>query len=105
MKYLYEANGVWVYEITVRGASGMAIVVRTPNEKADILQIKCQNGMLLCRAFDKDVMERIDFPVAIFSAIDCEAMLAKKPLYVSPKAVELGANLEMTGEQLFLLFA
>ena len=101
---VYDLNGIWIYDIAIGDETVQGVVVMTPNGKADILQIKCRNGMLLCRAFDKDVMEPMDFPVAIFSAVDCEAMLQKSPLSLSSAAVELGASMEMTGAELCLLF-
>ena len=61
--------------------------------------------MLLCGIFHPDVVEKIRVHAGIFSAPTINDMLANKPIFLSQAAKEMGANLDMTGEELMLLFA
>ena len=53
-----EANGV-----TAEGVS-----VNIPGTELEILQVRCAHGMLFCGIFDKTVLEKLNFPAAVFSA-------------------------------------
>ena len=61
--------------------------------------------MLFCGIFDKSVVEKLQFPAAIFSAPKFEDMMKNKPVYLSKAAVVLGATADMTGLDLVSLFS
>ena len=90
-----EANGV-----TAEGVS-----VNIPGTELEILQVRCAHGMLFCGIFDKTVLEKLDFPAAVFSAPHFSDMLERKPVFLTTAAKALGANEDMTGAELIACFS
>ena len=90
-----EANGV-----TVEGVS-----VNIPGTELEILQVRCAHGMLFCGIFDKAVVEKLNFPAAVFSAPHFSDMLERKPVFLTTAAKALGANEDMTGAELIPCFS
>lgn len=97
-----EAAGL--YEISVKNVRAQGISVNIPGTGLEILQIRCQKGILFCGIFDASVVEKLRFPAAIFSAPTFEDMLKNKPVYLSEAAAALGATADMTGLELVSLF-
>jgi uncharacterized protein YunC (DUF1805 family) len=92
-------------EISVENKRALGISVNIPGTELQILQIRCQKGMLFCRVFDTSVVEKLQFPAAIFSAPKFEDMLNNNPIHLSKAAVALGATADMTGRELVKLFS
>ena len=69
-----------------------------------MLQIKCKNGLLLCGLFSPEKIESMEFAACVFSAPKFENMLENKPLFVSPKAREMGVSEEMSGAEIAEIF-
>ena len=90
-----EANGV-----TAEGVS-----VNIPGTELEILQVRCAHGMLFCGIFDKTVLEKLDFPAAVFSAPHFSDMMERKPVFLTTAAKALGANEDMTGAKLIARFS
>jgi uncharacterized protein YunC (DUF1805 family) len=61
--------------------------------------------MLFCGIFSSDVLEKLDFPAAVFSAPAFPDMMERKPVFLTSKAVAMGAATDMTGEELLILFS
>jgi|LSQX01.2.fsa_nt_gb uncharacterized protein YunC (DUF1805 family) len=93
-----------LYEISAGNVRAEGISVDIPGTGLQILQIRCQKGMLFCGIFDKSVVEKLQFPAAIFSAPKFEDMMKNKPVYLSEAAAALGATPDMTGRDLVGLF-
>ena len=100
-----EMEQTYLYDISVQDRHAVGIVVTVPEQELEIIQIRCKKGMLLCGIFHPDVVEKIRVPAGIFSAPTINDMLANKPIFLSQAAKEMGANLDMTGEEVMLLFA
>ena len=100
-----EMEQTYLYDISVQDRHAVGIVVTVPEQELEIIQIRCKKGMLLCGIFHPDVVEKIRVPAGIFSAPTINDMLANKPIFLSQAAKEMGANLDMTGDELMLLFA
>lgn len=92
-------------EISVDNKRALGISVNIPGTELQILQIRCRKGMLFCRVFDTSVIEKFQFPAAIFSAPKFEDMLKNNPIHLSKAAVALGATADMTGRELVKLFS
>jgi hypothetical protein len=57
------------------------------------------------RQSDKTVLEKLDFPAAVFSAPHFSDMLERKPVFLTTAAKALGANEDMTGAELIPCFS
>ena len=57
------------------------------------------------RQSDKTVLEKLDFPAAVFSALHFSDMLERKPVFLTTAAKALGANEDMTGAELIPCFS
>ena len=53
----------------------------------------------------KTVLEKLDFPAAVFSAPHFSDMLERKPVFLTTAAKALGANEDMTGAELIPCFS
>lgn len=91
--------------IKVNDSTAEGILVDIPDSQLEILQIRCTHGMLFCGIFDKSMLEKLNFPAAVFSAPHFENMLKDKPLFLTEAAHNLGASKEMTGSELVVLFS
>lgn len=100
-----KTGAVRLHEVSAGSASAQGISVSIPGTTLEILQIRCQKGMLLCGLFDRSVLETLDFPAAIFSAPKLEDMIKNSPIYISKAAMALGATTNMTGLDLVKLFS
>lgn len=94
-----------IVPIEVNGVSAEGISVNIPGTELEILQIRCRRGMLLCGIFDKAVLEKLNFPAAVFSAPHFEDMLERSPVYLTAAARDLGAAEDMTGAALVACFS
>ena len=81
------------------------VEVKMPGTTQYFLAITCAQGMLACRLVDLAVAERHGLALAIFSAARLENILEGKPVALSQKAQELGATLEMTGEEIITVLS
>ena len=54
---------------------------------------------------NEEVLEKLDFPAAVFSAPAFSDMMERKPVFLTTKAVSIGAAMDMTGEELLVLFS
>ena len=77
-----EANGV-----TAEGVS-----VNIPGTELEILQVRCTHGMLFCGIFDKTVLEKLDFPAAVFSAGMAFAVMVTVGSGIHQFSAEIGLN-------------
>lgn len=94
-----------IVTIETNGYSAEGISVNVPDSELEILQIRCTHGMLFCGIFDKEMLGKLNFPAAVFSAPDLKAMLERKPVYLTPAALAIGASEEMTGAELVACFS
>jgi uncharacterized protein YunC (DUF1805 family) len=99
-----ELGGTVVYNLSVGDTHVPGFATNIPNTTLHILQARCRNGMLFCGLFSREVLEKLNFPAAVFSAPAFSDMMERNPVYLTPAARELGATEEMTGEQLLVLF-
>lgn len=100
----YEAGAALLCEISVGQHSAQGISVNIPGTALHILQVRCRRGMLFCGLFAKDVLERLDFPAAVFSAPEFSDMMERKPVFLTKAALDIGASMDMTGEELVAVF-
>lgn len=91
--------------IEAKGVTAEGVSVNIPGTELEILQVRCANGMLFCGIFDKTVLEKLDFPAAVFSAPHFSDMLECKPVFLTTSAKALGANEDMTGAKLISCFS
>lgn len=94
-----------IITIESNGCIADGISVNVPDTELEILQIRCQHGMLFCGIFDTTVLERLNIPAAVFSAPKFDDMLERKPVYITAAAISLGASKEMTGAELIACFS
>ena len=94
-----------LYDLSVGRCHAQGIAVNIPNTELNILQARCKNGMLFCGIFSRDVLEKLDFPAAVFSAPAFSDMMERKPVFLTSKAIAMGATTDMTGEELLVLFS
>ncbi len=94
-------QGAAICKITTSGnhtATGAA--VELPGSGLRVLQVRCAKGMLFCGIFDKTFLTDRHIPAAVFSAPSFDEMMKRKPNFLTDEAKALGANLDMTGEQI-----
>lgn len=94
-----------IITIEANRCSAEGISVNVPDSELEILQLRCTHGMLFCGIFDREVLEKLNFPAAVISAPRFEDMLERKPVYLTPAAVSMGATEEMTGAELIECFS
>ena len=102
---VYSTDTVSHYRIDVDKAIAEGIEISLPGSEQYFLAITCSHGMLACRLADVAVSDRLNLPIAIFSAARLENILEGKPVSLSQKAAEMGATTDMTGEELVVLFS
>ena len=100
-----QLDNTAIYDISSGECNAQGIAVNIPNTELKILQVRCKSGMLFCGLFSKEVLEKLDFPAAVFSAPAFSDMLERKPLFLTSKAIAMGATTDMTGEELLVLFS
>ena len=100
-----QLDNTVIYDLSVGECHARGIAVNIPNTELNILQARCRNGMLFCGVFSKEVLEKLDFPAAVFSAPAFSDMMERKPVFLTSKAVSIGAAMDMTGEELLVLFS
>lgn len=100
----YEIGATSVYELSAGSGCAQGIAVNIPNTQLQILQVRCRNGMLFCGIFDREVLEKLNFPAAVFSAPLFSDMMERKPVFLTEAALSVGATMDMTGEELLVLF-
>lgn len=93
-----------IRKIDINGKEVTGISVSIPGTEKNVLQIRCEKGMLLCGLFSPEKIDSIDFAACVFSAPEFSDMLSSKPIFVSEKAKTLGATCEMTGTEIADLF-
>ena len=91
--------------IEANGVKADGVSVNIPGTELEILQVRCTHGILFCGIFDKNVLEKLDFPAAVFSAPHFSDMLERKPVFLTNAAKALGANEDMTGAELIPCFS
>ena len=100
-----QLDNTVIYDLSVGECHARGIAVNIPDAELNILQARCKNGMLFCGIFSRDVLEKLDFPAAVFSAPAFSDMMERKPVFLTSKAVSIGAAMDMTGEELLVLFS
>lgn len=105
IKKICDVDYTTIYDISVGEHTASGIETNIPDTELYILQVRCTHGMLFCGIFAPEVIEKIQFPAAVFSAPRFEDMLERKPVYLSKSAIEMGATAEMSGEELISLFS
>ena len=100
-----QLDNTVLYDLSAGECHAQGIAVNIPNTELNILQARCKNGMLFCGVFSKEVLEKLDFPAAVFSAPAFSDMMERKPVFLTTKAVSIGAAMDMTGEELLVLFS
>ena len=98
-------ENVKMVPIEVNGASAEGVSVNIPGTELEILQVRCTRGMLFCGIFNAEVLEKLNFPAALFSAPHFEDMLERKPVFLTEAAKAIGAKAEMSGAELLALFS
>ena len=93
------------YDIAVNGYHASGVATNIPDTELEILQVRCTHGMLFCGIFSPEVLEKIGFPAAVFSAPHFEDMMERKPVFLTKSAVAKGADYEMNGEELIAVFS
>ena len=83
----------------------VGVSIAIPGTEQAIQLIHCNRGILCCGVLSHEVMEALDASVCLFRAPEIQDILIAKPIYVSPKARELGASEELTGQEIMALFA
>ena len=91
--------------IEANGVKADGVSVNIPGTELEILQVRCARGMLFCGIFDKAVVEKLNFPAAVFSAPHFSDMLERKPVFLTTAAKALGADEDMTGTELIACFS
>lgn len=91
--------------IEANGVKAEGVAVNIPGTELEILQVRCARGMLFCGIFDKAVLEKLDFPAAVFSAPHFSDMMERKPVFLTSAAKALGAAEDMTGAELVACFS
>lgn len=100
-----QLENTTLYTLSSGDCHAQGIAVNIPNTALNILQARCQNGMLFCGIFDKEVLEKLDFPAAVFSAPAFSDMLERNPIFLTSKAIAMGATMDMTGKDFLRLFS
>lgn len=96
---------ITIVPIETNGCKAEGVSVGIPGTELEILQIRCERGMLFCGIFDKTVLEKLNFPAAVFSAPHFADMLERRPVWLTSAARSLGATEEMTGAELIACFS
>ena len=104
-KLIYSTDTVSHYRYDVNNVFAEGVEISLPGSEQFFLAITCSHGMLACRLADVAVSDRLNLPIAIFSAARLDNMLEGKPVSLSQRAMEMGATIDMTGEELVLLFS
>lgn len=100
-----QAGNIEVFRVTCGGAVAYGASTYIPDEDAYMHQISCAHGLLLCRIFDREAIERDHTVAAILPAPTAEDLLRNKPVFVSTAAQSMGASCDMTGAELVELFS
>lgn len=98
-------NETICYDIVSEGFHAEGIATNIPDSELYILQVRCAHGMLFCGIYHPDVLEKLKFPAAIFSAPKLEDMMERKPVFLTQAALDKGASPDMTGAELVALFS
>jgi uncharacterized protein YunC (DUF1805 family) len=98
-----ESGGTTVYDLTVNGVCVPGFATNIPGTELQILQVRCRRGMMFCGLFSTEVLAKLNFPAAVFSAPRFEDMMERRPIYLTDAARALGATMEMTGAEMLLL--
>ncbi|MCL2497709.1 MAG: hypothetical protein FWF06_03740 [Symbiobacteriaceae bacterium] len=102
---VFKSASSAIYRLVVGEYEVEGVEVSLPGTSQFLLTINCQHGMLACRLVDLSVSDRLNLPLAIFSAARLENILIGKPVMLSQSAVSMGATKEMTGAELVSLFS
>lgn len=98
-------GNVKVVPIEVGGVTAEGVTVNIPGTELEILQVRCARGMLFCGIFSTEVLEKLGFPAAVFSAPHFEDMLERNPIFLTTAAKQCGATKDMTGAELIACFS
>ena len=100
-----QLDNTVIYDLSAGECHARGLAVNIPDTELNILQARCKNGMLFCGIFSKEVLEKLDFPAAVVSAPAVADMMERKPVFLTSKAMAMGATMNMTGEELLVLFS
>ena len=98
-------ENVKIVPIEANGVTAEGVSVNIPGTPLEILQVRCANGMLFCGIFDQKVLEKLNFPAAVFSAPHFSDMLERKPNFLTTAAKQRGASEDMTGAEIIVCFS
>ena len=105
LERVYDSADLKVTEIRLNGTASLGMEMRVPQTDKWVVSVKCGKGMLGCRIFDVECANQLNLALAVFSAPDLEEMLKMKPVKLSGRALELGADCGKTGEEIISLFS
>jgi len=102
---VFSSASSTIYRLVVGEHEVEGVEISLPGTSQFFLAINCKHGMLACRLADASVSDRLNLPIAIFSAARLDNILTGKPVMLSQGAVQMGATSDMTGAELVALFS
>lgn len=102
---IYRDENVRLLDVELEGESLQAVELRVADRDSWALCLRAKHGMLGCRLFDVNTADKLSLAFAVIGAPDTEALLKAKPVALSKQALALGAAMDMSGEELAVLFS